>query len=511
MKFKIEPPYYPIVYVRGYAMTENEREETFHDTYYGFAATSVEKRAAPAPEYYQADLFEGQLIRFMKLAGKAYCDATNRGLEDSEANPSRSLWVCRFYDDDVMRDKLRDIEQHAEDLRKLVCETIPRRLKDCGVDLGPGLKHYKVILIAHSMGGLVCRTLIQNLLPARSEKPADWIHRLVTMGTPHKGIELGRIPDFMERLILRTANPYNANIFEEKRMRQYLKLPAGCEPHSLGLESSRYAFPVKRCLCLIGSDYESYNAVQHVTGNFSDGLVKQDRAYVVAGKPDARGKYTSEQKPFWANVHRAHSGRRGIVNSYESFENIHRFLFGDVKAEVYLEHVQLRRPAEKQTSYFYDLEFALSIRGTPLYLHRRQQQPCENAIRYSREDLEKKTVLLHTPFLNSHLRTTSAPYSHFKVEFQIREHAVKKGFLWDKEYPAKTIYAEDLEVRVGDFEEQLPGADVQYRWFSEGGPWRNADPAGDGFRIPLRAAGALTANFLIQAGDWPDDSVGDDA
>jgi hypothetical protein len=509
MKYKIEPPYYPIVYVRGYAMTESEREDTFHDTYYGFAATSVEKRAAPPPDYFRADLFEGQLIRFMKLSQHAYFDATNRGLEDAEDNPSRSLWVCRFYDDDVMRDKLRSIEEHAEDLRKLVCETIPQRLKERGVDLGPGLKRYKVILIAHSMGGLVCRTLIQSLLPARNEKPADWIHRLVTMGTPHKGIELGRIPDFLERLILRTANPFDANIFEEKRMRQYLKLADDYPPHSLGEQNTGYAFPVKRCMCIIGSDYESYNAVQHVTGNFSDGLVKQDRAYVVAGKPDANGKYAKEQKSYWTNVHRAHSGRRGIVNSYESFENVHRFLFGDVKAEVYLENVQLGQSAEKKTEYFYDLEFALSIRGTPVYLHRRQQNPCENAIRYARAELEKKTVLLHTLFINSNLKTTASRYSHFKLEFRINEHAVKKGFLWDQEYPAKTIYSEDLEVRVGDFDTKLPGAEVQYRWLSEGGDWRNADKAEDGFRIALRAAGSVSANLFIQASPWPDASVAD--
>ena len=509
MRYKIEPPYYPIVYVRGYAMTANEREDTFHDTYYGFAATSVEKRDAPPPDYFRADMFEGQLIRFMKLGKRAYFDATNQGLEVAADNPSRSLWVCRFYDDDVMHDKLRGIEQHAEDLRELVCETIPRRLKERGVNLGPGLKHYKVILIAHSMGGLVCRTLIQNLLPAHGEKPADWIHRLVTIGTPHKGIELGRIPDFMERLILRTANPFDANIFDEKRMMEYLKLPTGFQPHSLGEENSGHAFPVKRCLCIIGSDYESYNAVQHVTGNFSDGLVKQDRAYIVAGPPDARGKYTKAQKSFWANVHRAHSGRRGIVNSYESFENVHRFLFGDVKAEVYLENVELGQTAEKKSEYFYDIEFALSIRGTPIYLHRRQQNPCENAIRYSRDDLEQKTVLLHTLFMNSGLKTTSTPYSHFKLEFRINEHVVKKGFLWDKEYPAKTIYAEDLEVRVGDFDAKLPGAEVQYRWLSEGGDWRNTDKSQDGFRIPLRAAGSVAANLFIQASEWPDTSVAD--
>src|SRR5690606_6302432 len=99
-----------------------------------------------------------------------------------------------------------------------------------------------------------------------------------------------------ERFVLRKTNPFNANIFEAKRMREYLKLPQGYEPHSLGSTSSTYAFPVKRCLCIIGSDYESYGAVQHVTGRFSDGLVKQDNAYCVAGKPNAQGKYGSDQK-----------------------------------------------------------------------------------------------------------------------------------------------------------------------------------------------------------------------
>ena len=379
MAHKIQAPFYPIVYVRGYAMTSNEREDTFHDTYYGFAATSVEKRDAPPPDYFRADMFEGQLIRFMKLGRYAYFDATNRGLDDCVDNPSRSVWVCRFYDRDVMRDDLRRIEDHAEELRVMICETIPNRLKERGVDLGRGLKDFKVTLIAHSMGGLVARTLIQNVLPARKEKPADWVHRLITLGTPHKGIDLGRIPDFMERFVLRKTNPFNANIFEEKRMKEYLKLPAGYEPHSLGPVDSPYAFPVKRCLCVIGSDYDSYGAAQHLTGKFSDGLVKQDHAYCVAGKPDTRGKYRSDQKPYWANVHRAHSGRRGIVNSYESFENIHRFLFGDTRAEICLENLHLGTAAARDTKYFYDLEFALSIRGMPVYLHRRQQTPCENA------------------------------------------------------------------------------------------------------------------------------------
>src|SRR4051794_14878167 len=149
--FKLEKPYYPIVYVRGYAMTANERQDTFNDTYYGFSATSVEKREAPPPRYFEVDVFEGQLIRLMKMKQYGYADAANRGLDDFSDNPARSLWVCRFYDQDQYSQKTRSIQEHAGDLRELVCERIPQRLKECNVDLGAGDRDYKVILIAHSM------------------------------------------------------------------------------------------------------------------------------------------------------------------------------------------------------------------------------------------------------------------------------------------------------------------------------------------------------------------------
>jgi hypothetical protein len=502
-KHKLENPYYPIVYVRGYAMTPSEREETFHDTYYGFATTSVEKRQAPPPDYFEADVFEGQMIRLMKLKKYRYADAVNEGEQDHD-NPSRSIWICRFYDQDVMREKLRSIESHAEDLRKMICETIPGRLARSGVELGkldtPGQK-YKVILMAHSMGGLVCRTLIQNLLP----DPKRWIHRLVTFGTPHKGIELGRIPDFLENFITTRLNPFDANIFKEKRMRKYLKLKPREEVHSLGSTP----FPVKRCLCLIGSDYHSYNVVQKVTGDFSDGLVKQDRAYIVSGaKPPSNTPYPNERRAFWANVHRAHSGWRGIVNSYESFENVHRFLFGNIRAEITLENLLIKTPQEPRCDYFYDIEFTLSILGTNTYLHRRQQDPCENAVRLARDKIPAY-LLLHTAFMNSKLKTHKNPFSSFSLNLRIVERAVKHGLLWDRDYPDKQIFNETLEIRVGDADPTKPGDEVQYRWFSDGAEWEEVEPVKGVFRFPLRGAGSLSGQFAVRAGPWPDASTED--
>src|SRR5688572_8275453 len=107
--------FYPIVYVRGFAATASDREETFYDTYYGYATTSVEKRNGVPPHYLEPIVFEGQLIRFLKEYG--YVDAANGGLALAisnvtgfKQNPVRSLWISRFYDLDVLPEKVRPIE-----------------------------------------------------------------------------------------------------------------------------------------------------------------------------------------------------------------------------------------------------------------------------------------------------------------------------------------------------------------------------------------------------------------
>lgn len=127
--------------------------------------------------------------------------------------------------------------------------------------------------------------------------------------------------------------------------------------HSLGPEER---FPVKRCLCIIGSDWQSYSNVRKLTGGVSDGLVKQDRAYIVSGpRPKVEAtEYDDASRASWANVHRAHSGYRGIVNSYESYEkNIQRFLFGDTMQKK-------RRPAY----WLHELEAAAYKRSLLAFL-----------------------------------------------------------------------------------------------------------------------------------------------
>lgn len=489
---RIVPPFYPIVYVRGYAMTSGERDETFQDAYYGFSANSVERRnAAPGAGYVAVDIFEGQLIRFMKAHG--YVDACHGGLalacERGTADPSRSIWISRFYDRDVLTGTLRSIVEHAEDLRALVCEAIPSQLREAGVIPAENDAGYKVILVAHSMGGLVCRTLIQNVLPARRIDPTTVVHRLVTLGTPHGGITLDAVPHLVQSVATGTLNMFDAGMFLPERMVEYLKLPPDAKPTSLG-----DSFPPTRCLCVIGSDHASYGAVRFATGGYSDGLVKQNNAYVDGA--------------YYANVHRAHSGQRGIVNSYESFENIRRFLFGNIKVAIALDDVRVGTQVEPGYDCFYDVEFVLSVRGTGVYLHRREEDPCENAIRRSRKELDGQSVLLHVGFMNSNLkRDVSDDFSHFLMKLRVVERRVKHGLLWDHEYPDRVIFNEMLEVGVGDHDRDQPGDSLKYRWLSDStdGDFQPAAAANGSFRIPLRPAAAFAGRLRITPAAWDGD------
>lgn len=514
---KIVPPYYPIVYVRGYAMTEGEREDVFHDAYYGFSATSVEKREAPPPKYFEVDIFEGQFIRLMKMRDYGYADAVNRGLRDFHDNPTRSIFVSRFYDRDYLGGTIRDVTKHAEELCNLIVggndrdgneitddvRTRLKKAKPIGCDFGPNDREFKVILVAHSMGGLVCRTLIQHTMRERGLDPAAWIHRLVTIGSPHGGIELGRVPDFIEQTVAHTVNPFNSGIFDPDNMRRYLHIPDDHDVRSLG----QSGFPVKRCFCIIGSDYRSYNATKFVTGGFSDGLVKQDRAYVVQGQqPPAGERYKEENVAFGANVHRAHSGNRGIVNSYESYENLSRFLFGNLRADISLVDIDINVPEEKGAKFIYDFEFLASIKGTGVYLQRREQDPCENAIRFEAHKWPGDGIFFYTGFLRSSEKVDAdSKFAEFALTLRVVEHRIQQGFLWDHEYPGRQIYNETLIIRVGDADGDEKD-DVQILWLSDRAGFETIKPKEQRiYTIPLRAAASVKGNIRIVTGPWPDD------
>lgn len=95
--------------------------------------------------------------------------------------PQASICVHRFYDvaASTFGRKPEDfsIEKAAENLYELV--QLVRRKTGA----------QQVHLVAHSMGGLICRSMIQRVIPERGERAEDHVARLFTYGTPHGGVE----------------------------------------------------------------------------------------------------------------------------------------------------------------------------------------------------------------------------------------------------------------------------------------------------------------------------------
>src|SRR3979411_619731 len=99
---RFEHPYYPIIYVRGYAGTDSDIEDTVSDPYMGFNLGSTRIRTlwtGDTERYY----FESPLVRMMKDFG--YLDVYSAGLSIAEIDQSapgsigsRSIIIYRYYD-----------------------------------------------------------------------------------------------------------------------------------------------------------------------------------------------------------------------------------------------------------------------------------------------------------------------------------------------------------------------------------------------------------------------------
>ncbi len=156
---------------------------------------------------------------------------------------------------------------------------------------------------------------------------------------------------------------------------------------------------MERLFCLVGTNAEDYEVAHglssRVVGARSDGLVQIDNAYV-------EGAYR-------ALVHRSHSGRRGIVNSEEGYQNLRRFLFGDL--EVRAELVGLDVVGREGDDLNWQLETALAIRGLPVLVHE------QSAAHHCPIQIERQTVTdstdtplpLLTTFLSSSILRPEDP------------------------------------------------------------------------------------------------------
>ncbi|MEH2190392.1 MAG: alpha/beta hydrolase [Nostoc sp.] len=347
--------YLPIIFVRGYAGTEKDVEQTVNDPFYGFNSGSTHIRV-DENENPQKFFFESPLLRLMTDHGyQPIVDNQNvsNQIKRLFGQLHKTIWIYRFYDvttpsfgsSSVVRQEMEEIAKGLRDLINNVKETT-------GAE--------KVYLVAHSMGGLVCRSLIQKIYPDEGEQAVDHIDKFFTYATPHGGIYFevgsGLIENLRDKFQLN-----NSDDFGPQRMYQYLTPRAEVEnelPDNFELEklqSIENAFSPNRVFSLIGTnahDYEeAFGFARKTVGVKSDGLVQIDRAYITGSHR--------------AYVHRSHGGRYGILNSEEGYQNLQRFLFGDIQVKLSLSNVEL----QDRDNNFYQLETRVALRGLPIPIY----------------------------------------------------------------------------------------------------------------------------------------------
>jgi hypothetical protein len=396
-------PYHPIIYVRGFAGTQGEIEDTVGDPYMGFNIGSTKSRQVwdgKMRRYY----FESPLVRLKDepiwrdfgsgplLSNDRYDDVyvngedltaphpddPNRPLRSDIALPYQSIAILRYYDDasaDFGDGESRPIEEFAKGLsalilrmRTLLCRKGKNPLRpDEQLDNQVAEADFKVYLVAHSMGGLVCRAFLQNeaLGDARARAAVD---KLFTYATPHNGIDLRVVRNVPGWSALGEATNFNRD-----RMAGYLGLPKKTE-----VVAEVVGFPAERIFNLVGTNPADYLVAKGLSswavGDSSDGLVRMDNATTFGRVGDRQIESPR------AYCYRSHSGQYGIVNSEEGFQNLTRFLFGSVRADGWLDVFDVKLPDEVQQAYdrdndsvraSYRFEIVAALRASQWQLHRR--------------------------------------------------------------------------------------------------------------------------------------------
>ena len=522
---RLEHPYYPIIYVRGYAGTDTDVEDTVSDPYMGFNLGSTRIRTlwtGDTERYY----FESPLVRLMK--DFKYGDVYSAGLNITEIDKvppgtiePRSITIYRYYDQVASvfgAGKQVKMEEFGRGLSDLILKL---RDRICADD--PEQKAgFKVYLLGHSMGGLVIRCFLQN--DAIGDPIArKCVDKVFTYATPHNGIEMeiiGNVPAFF------TAQ--SADNFNRARMCSYLGLPAETKQ----VNTLNGKFDMDRFFCLVGSNPKDYTVAAgwsaRLVGPFSDGLVRTDNAALFDGDENAG---TSRLAPR-AFVYRSHSGYYGIVNSEEGYQNLRRFLFGNIRIDGSLEvrditlppDVEQARKSGQQIRASYQFEVVARVRGAHWDLSRRLAHENSALFRKYGELFPESAIpgidapnrnnpVLFNVYLDANAKVDSErPSLGFSIDLGVLVPDYEiDGRLWrTNHYPGGYIFRDKLNLEV------IPPNTDNDSWqlrhgFDSRTPNRatmpvEGQPAGGRleFRIPVlqKSRPGIDATLVLSASEW---------
>ena len=477
----MQAPFYPIIYVRGYAMSEGERDETAADPFCGFNLGSTVYRASidrqTPPKRF---IFESPVLRLASDYG--YTDVYEQGADINDAVwesrkgtkgiDARSVIVYRYYDagSTLFGDgKASPIEDYALGLSALILKVRDLVCAREGNALAP--KDFRCYLVAHSMGGLVVRGFLQNPLLG-SDEARRLVDKIFTYATPHNGIDVAglNVPGWL------SAN--DMSNFNRARMADYLNLKDAFAKYGRVDYVPESAFALDRIFCMVGtnrSDYEAGKGLSRTfVGNGSDGLVKIGNASIW-GLDDQNNVTRTAATAF---AYRSHSGVFGIVNSEETYQNLTRFLFGDVRVDLWLEVEEVRLPLEienDEVDALYQFELEARARGKRWLLSRRISEEDSPACRSHKQLTTQgaagaRNVYLSTVFLanSAKVSTTDRTLSYaMDVAVRVPDYEKKNTFWANQHYEGSYLFRDSLIVTLTPPEKPGEAWRVDHGWQSQ--------------------------------------------
>jgi len=520
-------PYHPIIYVRGFAGSQGEIEETVADPYMGFNIGSTKARVAWTGEV-KRFYFESPLVRLMNDHQYEDVFLDGEDLVASERSdigiPYRCVIIHRYYDDaskDFGDGNSRPIEHFAQGLDTLILRLKKKVCENKKNKVNPN--DFRVHLVAHSMGGLVCRAFLQNSKLGSAEARGA-VDKVFTYATPHNGIDLRVI-----RNIPGWLSFGDVNIFNRERMAEYLKLTNSDDV------SMVKGFPPERIFNLVGTNPKDYTAAVGLSswavGDASDGLVRIENA--TTHGLDANGKDVASPRAY---VHRSHSGFYGIVNSEEGYQNLTRFLFGALRVDGILDVDDITLPQELETARnkgkdvraSYQFEIAASVRGCQWQITRREVRE-NSAIFRSYDDLFPKTGKpvrppdrtqsphLFSIFLDptKSVAASGSVSFAFDIKVLVPDYVVDGILFMKRHYEGGFIYRELILIEAFPDDNALGGWRIMYGYqdMGPGKPGKNANTrlidaqhpeAGLAFDIPIeqKTRPGITGTLRIEARPW---------
>lgn len=477
-------PFHPIIYVRGYAMTPSEIDETSADPFCGFNLGSTTYRAVAdrnrQPRKY---IFESPVIRLASDFG--YRDIYEDGYDilDREWHDdpnhklgSRAIIVYRYYDEASQllgKGKTPELEVFAQKLGELILKV--RELVCSNPDNGVAPKDFRCYLVAHSMGGLVCRGLLQNpkLDP---NKAAQYVDKFFTYATPHNGIDvIGKnIPSWLSW--------NDINNFNRERLAGFLgldKLPKETQGRVDWLPG-----PIaERTFCMVGTNRNDYEVAMGLSRSFaghgSDGLVRIENA-TLNGLTDAQKPGAPCAKAF---AFRAHSGYFGIVNSEESYQNLTRFLFGDVRVDLWVDVTDIRLPAEvraaedqgKKVDALYQFEAMAAPRAKLWYLTRRVAEEdsvaCLRHQDWKSAPKKNGSIYLSSVFLANRARVNqNRPSLAYNLILNVRvpDYEIEQKLWINQHYEGSSLFRNALVLELEPPAVAKAAWKIRYAWQDQG-------------------------------------------